>query len=444
MISKFVEMFKNKNIRERIFYTLGIFLIFKLGTSITLPLVDVSNLQLDEQNMLYLLNMMGGGSLQNFSILALGVSPYITSSIVIELLAAGVLPKLQELREQGQKGKKSLENTTRGLTLLLGGVQAYGIIVTAMNYDMQVAGGELTFWVAAYLILVLLGGTFFVMWLGDQITVKGVGNGMSMIIFAGCISGLPTHFVQAYGVFTTGLSSATELFGGIVKFGLYCLFYLIVVIFVVFMEQAQRKIPIQYSSNSYTVRSASDVTYLPMKVNSAGVIPIIFASSVMTAPATIVGLVGEEADGWFFDLINLTEPFHGFYWGLLIFAILVVVFAFFYSNMQVNPEKIADNFSKSGAYIPGIRPGKETERYISKVLNRVTLMGAGFITLIAVLPYILQIVMGYFSEYAANLASGFGGTSIIIVVGVALETVKEIEGRMAGKDYSGLSMKNTY
>jgi hypothetical protein len=156
------------------------------------------------------------------------------------------------------------------------------------------------------------------------------------------------------------------------------------------------------------------------------------------------GLVGEEADGWFFDLINLTEPFHGFYWGLLIFAILVVIFAFFYSNMQVNPEKIADNFSKSGAYIPGIRPGKETERYISKVLNRVTLMGAGFITLIAVLPYILQIVMGYFSEYAANLASGFGGTSIIIVVGVALETVKEIEGRMAGKDYSGLSMKNTY
>ena len=440
MISKFVEMFKNKNIRERIFYTLGIFLIFKLGTSITLPLVDVTNLQLDEQNMLYLLNMMGGGSLQNFSILALGVSPYITSSIVIELLAAGVLPKLQELREQGQKGKKSLENTTRGLTLLLGGVQAYGILVTAMNYNMTIEGG-LTFLNAAYLILVLLGGTFFVMWLGDQITVKGIGNGMSMIIFAGCISGLPTHFIQAYGVFTTGLTGATELFGGVVKFGLYCLFYLAIVIFVVFMEQAQRKIPIQYSSNSYTVRSASDVTYLPMKVNSAGVIPIIFASSVMTAPATVVGLLGEEAEGGFFDFISLTNPFHGVYTGLIIFALLVVIFTFFYSNMQVNPEKIADNFSKSGAYIPGIRPGKETEKYISKVLNRVTLMGAGFITLIAVIPYVLQIVMGYFSEYAANLASGFGGTSIIIVVGVALETVKEIEGRMAGKDYSGLSMQ---
>lgn len=443
MISKFVEMFKNKNIRERIFYTLGIFLIFKLGTSITLPLVDVSNLQLDEQNMLYLLNMMGGGSLQNFSILALGVSPYITSSIVIELLAAGVLPKLQELREQGQKGKKSLENTTRGLTLLLGGVQAYGILVTAMNYNMQIAGG-LTFWVAAYLILVLLGGTFFVMWLGDQITVKGVGNGMSMIIFAGCISGLPTHFIQAYGVFTTGLTTATEFFGGVVKFGLYCLFYLVVIIFVVFMEQAQRKIPIQYSSNSYTVRSASDVTYLPMKINSAGVIPIIFASSVMTAPATVVGLLGKEAEGGFFDFLSLTTPFHGVYTGLIVFALLVIVFTFFYSNMQVNPEKIADNFSKSGAYIPGIRPGKETERYISKVLNRVTLLGAGFITIIAVIPYILQIIMSYFSEYAANLASGFGGTSIIIVVGVALETVKEIEGRMAGKDYSGLSMQNNY
>ena len=432
MISKFVEMFKNKNIRERIFYTLGIFLIFKLGTSITLPLVDVTNLQLDGQSMLNLLNMMGGGSLQNFSILALGVSPYITSSIVIELLAAGVLPKLQELREQGQKGKKALENTTRGLTLLLGGVQAYGILVTAMNYNMEIAGG-LTFWNAAYLILVLLGGTFFVMWLGDQITVKGVGNGMSMIIFAGCISGLPTHFIQAYGVFTFGLSGAEEFFGGVVKFGLYCLFYLAVVIFVVFMEQAQRKIPIQYSSNSYTVRSASDVTYLPMKINSAGVIPIIFASSVMTAPATVMGLLGEEAKGGFFDFISLTSPFHGVYTGLIIFALLVVIFTFFYSNMQVNPEKIADNFSKSGAYIPGIRPGKETEKYISKVLNRVTLMGAGFITLIAVLPYILQIVMGYFSEYAANLASGFGGTSIIIVVGVALETYKFIESQLMSR-----------
>ena len=210
------------------------------------------------------------------------------------------------------------------------------------------------------------------------------------------------------------------------------------------MEQAQRKIPIQYSSNSYTVRSASDVTYLPMKINSAGVIPIIFASSVMTAPATVMGLLGEEATGGFFDFINLTKDFHGVYTGLIIFALLVVIFTFFYSNMQVNPEKIADNFSKSGAYIPGIRPGKETERYISKVLNRVTLLGAGFITVIAVIPYLLQIIMGYFSEYAANLASGFGGTSIIIVVGVALETVKEIEGRMAGKDYSGLSMQNNY
>ena len=424
-------MFKNKNIRERIFYTLGIFLIFKLGTSITLPLVDVSNLQLDEQNMLYLLNMMGGGSLQNFSILALGVSPYITSSIVIELLAAGVLPKLQELREQGQKGKKSLENTTRGLTLLLGGVQAYGILVTAMNYNMQIAGG-LTFWVAAYLILVLLGGTFFVMWLGDQITVKGVGNGMSMIIFAGCISGLPTHFIQAYGVFTTGLTTATEFFGGVVKFGLYCLFYLVVIIFVVFMEQAQRKIPIQYSSNSYTVRSASDVTYLPMKINSAGVIPIIFASSVMTAPATVVGLLGKEAEGGFFDFLSLTTPFHGVYTGLIVFALLVIVFTFFYSNMQVNPEKIADNFSKSGAYIPGIRPGRETSKHLSKISKKITLFGAIFLAAVALIPTLIFTGIG-----TSGLVNAFSATGLLIVVSVALEFNKSLEAQLLMRNYRG-------
>ena len=244
-----MNAFKIKDLRNKILFTFAMIVVIRLGSQLPVPGVDrnyfAAWFAAQSGDAFNFLDAFTGGSFMNMSVFALNISPYITSSIVIELLAAGVLPKLQELREQGQKGKKSLENTTRGLTLLLGGVQAYGIIVTAMNYDMQVAGGELTFWVAAYLILVLLGGTFFVMWLGDQITVKGVGNGMSMIIFAGCISGLPTHFVQAYGVFTTGLSTATELFGGIVKFGIYCLFYLVVVIFIVFIEQAQRKIPIQ-------------------------------------------------------------------------------------------------------------------------------------------------------------------------------------------------------
>lgn len=447
MISKFVEMFRNKSIREKIVYTLGIFLIFKLGTAITLPMVNVNNYmeKFGDLNMLGLLNMMGGGALSQFSIFAMGVSPYITSSIVIQLLAAGVLPKLQEMQEQGEKGKKALENATRGLTLLLGGVQAYGIIITAQNADLEIAYSG--FWMYAYLILLLMGGTFFVMWLGDQITTKGVGNGMSMIIFAGIIGGIPSHFITAFSILVGQDTSTTSIvFTSILKFLLYILVYLLIIMFVIFMEQAQRKVPIQYSNSSYSVRSASDVTYLPIKLNSAGVIPIIFSSSVMAAPATIVALMGGDTkDSGVVKFLSLTEPFHGWYTGLMVFAALNILFTFFYSNMQVDSTKMSENFSKSGAYIPGIRPGKETQKYISRVLNRVTLVGAIFITAIAVIPYLLQLLIGVMMDTntAARLASGFGGTGIIIVVGVAIETVKEIEGRMAGKDYTGFA-ENPY
>ena len=441
MFSTFISMFKNKNVRERIVYTLGIFLIFKLGASITIPMVDVSQLQLGTQDMLSLMNIMGGGSLQQFSVFAMGVSPYITSSIVIQLLAAGVLPALSDLNEQGEQGKKTMENATRALTLMLGAVQAYGIIVTALNYGMTINGSTtIETWDAIFIITLLMAGTLFLMWLGDQITTKGVGNGMSMIIFSGIIASVPMQFIAAFGLFVNDTSTVAATFTGLIKFTAYVLCFLVLIIFVVYMEQAQRKVPIQYSNASKSVRSQSDVTFLPMKVNSAGVIPIIFASSVMSAPSTFVALVDGNKEGWFLQLLNLTAPYKGWYWGLTIFVILVILFTFFYARMQVDPEKISENFSKSGAYIPGIKPGKETARYLSMILNRVTFIGAAFITIIGVLPFIVQIVLNNIYPTASQtLAAGFGGTGIIIIVGVALETVKEIEGRMAGKDYSGFS-----
>ena len=212
-------MFKNKNVRERIVYTLGIFLIFKLGASITIPMVDVSQLQLGTQDMLSLMNIMGGGSLQQFSVFAMGVSPYITSSIVIQLLAAGVLPALSDLNEQGEQGKKTMENATRALTLMLGAVQAYGIIVTALNYGMTINGSTtIETWDAIFIITLLMAGTLFLMWLGDQITTKGVGNGMSMIIFSGIIASVPMQFIAAFGLFVNDTSTVAATFTGLIKF----------------------------------------------------------------------------------------------------------------------------------------------------------------------------------------------------------------------------------
>jgi preprotein translocase subunit SecY len=447
MFTKFVEMLKNKTIRERLAYTLGIFLIFKLGTNITIPLVNVNSYfdQFSDANMLSLLNMMGGGALSQFSIFSLGVSPYITSQIVIQLLAGGVLPSLKNLQESGEKGKKSLENTTRLATLMLGAVQAYGIIVTAQNQGMTVEGTG--FWVYAYLVAVMMAGAFFTMWLGDQITAKGVGNGISMIIFAGIVGAIPSHFITAWQIFVNDTSTASIIFTGILKFGLYAILYGVLIVFVCFLERSQRKVPIQYSNSTYTIRSVSDITFLPIKLNSAGVIPVIFSSSVLAAPATILALVNVNTEeNAFIKFLNITTPFHGWYTGLMVFIVLNMLFTFFYANMQVDAEKMAENFNKSGAYIPGIRPGKETERYISKVLNRVTLAGAIGISVIAVLPYLIQIIIGqiYTADIASRLASGFGGTGIIIIVGVALETIKELEGRMAGKDYSGFSQESVY
>ncbi len=434
MINKITSILKNKIVLNRILYTLVILFIFKLGSTITVPRVDVTNVNLaDTGDIFGLMNILGGGALKNFSVFALGVSPYITASIVIQLLSMGVLPKLEELSKQGKQGKKKLDNATRALALLLAAVQSYGIIITMeTRYGLTTLGGG-AFSIADYfyLILITVAGTFLLMWLADQVTLKGVGNGVSMIIFAGIITELPYQIYNAYlGFAGVDTSSGGAIFNGLIKFSIYLIAYVGLIAFVVFMENSIRKIPIQHAVSSTQVRT-KDVSYLPVKVNSGGVIPVIFASSVLTAPPIIMSFLRiPEANPWY-RILSLTNTYNGVPWGLILYIVLIVLFSFFYVGVQMDPSRISENFSKSGTYIPGIRPGSETEKHLKRVFYRVNSLGAIFLMFVAALPMALTILLGLSSSIA------FGGTGLIIVVGVAMETAKEIDGRLANKDYQG-------
>lgn len=446
-MKKLIAIFKNKDIRDRILFTLGIVLIFRIGASISCPGVTISNEAMDTTNVLAMMNLMGGGALQNFSLFALGVSPYITSSIIIQLLSMDVLPALTELSKQGQTGRKKIEMATRYLTLVLGAVQAYGITVTMQNSD-SITLDSTGFWAYAKLVIILIAGSMLVMWLADQITTKGIGNGVSMIIFIGIISSLPTQIYSAINYFfeqelLTG--DIGLIIGGGVKVLIYILAYLLIILFVAFVEKSVRKIPVQHSNKGGALnQKVNNTSFLPIKINSAGVIPVIFASSLMMAPAVIVSFAMEKTNPTIDNILKIFTNsemvempwFNGesWYmpWGLIIYIILTFAFSFFYSNLTINPERLAEDFQKSGSYIPGIRPGNETERYIQKVLNRVTFIGATALTLIAALPVVLTLC----NVVPQSLA--LGGTGMIIVVGVALETMSQIDGLLASNEHANV------
>ncbi len=444
---KLIAIFKNKDIRGRILFTLGIMLIFRIGTGITVPGVKVDSSAMDTSNVLSLMNLLGGGALQSFSLFALGVSPYITSSIIIQLLSMDVLPALTELTKQGQSGRKKIEMATRYLTLVLGAVQAYGIIVTMQNTDVLTLL-DASFFGYVKIVIYLLGGTMLVMWMADQITSKGVGNGVSMLIFIGIVASLPTQIFSALQYFfgTELVTGDTDrILMGAGKLGLYLVAYLLIILFVIFIEKSVRKIPVQQSGKGTALNAQiNNASFLPIKINSAGVMPVIFASSIMMAPAVIVSFavsnVGEDLNNILkiFNSSELVEMpwFDGskWYmpWGLIIYIILTFAFSFFYSNLTINPEKMAEDFQKNGTYIPGIRPGNETHRYIKKVLNRVTLLGATALTLIAALPIVLTLC----NIVPSTLA--LGGTGMIIVVGVALETMNQINGLLASNEHANV------
>ena len=444
-MKKIGQILKNKEIMNRIMFTILILFVFRIGAQITVPGVTLgADLQnyLDSSYALSLMNLLGGGTLQSFSIFALGVSPYITAQIIVELLSTDVLPALTELKRQGQGGRKKIELATRYLTLMLGAVQAYGIIQTMKSSEAITFVTASQEWLTyIYIIVVMMAGSMIVMWLGDQISVKGIGNGISMIIFAGIVCSLPSQIGNAFSLWVgnsalQGQGDSARI-AGIFKFLLYILAYVLIISFVTFIELSKRKIPVQHSGKGGgQTQSMSRASFLPIKVNSAGVIPVIFASSILMAPSVIVAFVDAEhsSDAWLgiFQTSTLFEMPGGWKmpWGLIIYLVLTIAFTFFYANVQINPQQLAENFQKNGSYIPGIHTGNETERYVRKVLNRVTFIGAMALALIAALPVVLTLTV-----FKDNPSLALGGTGLIIVVGVALEVNNQIDGLLAGKSF---------
>src|SRR5574344_1345457 len=432
-MKKFVSIFKNKEIVNRIFFTIMVLFVLRIGAAITVPGVKVDQAKMNDLissgSSLALMDLLGGGALSSFSVFALGVSPYITAQIIIQLLGKDVLPALTELSKQGEYGRKKTEMATRYLTLLLGAVQAYGIIKTMQNSSYISLTMADNFWTYAYIVTVLLAGALLTMWLGDQITEKGLGNGISVIIFAGCVRSLPTQISNAWTKWISNNVNhgPSEMVKGSFQFTLYILAMVFITGFVVFTELSTRKIPVQPAGKGGASVSMARASFLPIKINSAGVIPVIFAASIMSAPSIIASFISADAAkaNW---LNGTTWKMD---WGWLIYLALIIAFTFFYAEMEIDPETLADNFQKNGSYIPGIRPGKETERYVGKVLNRVTFIGAMALGFIASLPIILV----WADAFDGDNTLAIGGTGLIIIVGVALELNAQIDGLLAGKSF---------
>lgn len=416
-----------KDIRNKIIFTLLMLVVFRIGAFIPVPNVNAEVLQAQDQMSVFgILNTFGGGALFQFSILAMGIMPYITASIIIQLLQMDVVPKFTEWSKQGEVGRRKLAQFTRYFTIVLGFIQAIG-----MSYGFNnMAGGLLIEnpGVSTYLLIavVLTAGTAFLMWLGEQITAHGVGNGISIIIFAGIIAGIPQTLKQVYAQQFVGGDG--QLFMQILKIALIVIAILVIVIGVIYIQMAVRKIAIQYSKgNGRAQMSASQATHLPLKVNPAGVIPVIFAVSFIITPQTVASFFGtNNVTTWITNNFDYTKPI-----GMTIYVALIVAFTYFYAFVQVNPEQMAENLQKQGGYIPGVRPGKMTQDRITSILYRLTFVGAIFLAVISILPI-------FFIQFAGlPSAAQIGGTSLLIVVGVALETMKQLESQLVKRNYRG-------
>ncbi|GEN55165.1 preprotein translocase subunit SecY [Halobacillus faecis] len=415
------------DIRRKIIFTLLMLIVFRLGTFIPVPFTNREAINfMDEQNAFGFLNTFGGGALQNFSIFAMGIMPYITASIIMQLLQMDVVPKFAEWKKQGEVGRRKLAQFTRYGTIVLAFIQAIGM---SIGFN-ALAGGQLIAdpGFAKFLIiaLVLTGGTAFLMWLGEQITEHGVGNGISILIFAGIVAAIPTGVNQLYDQYISG--AGEELFINLVIIALIVLVIIAVVVGVIFIQQALRKIPIQYAKrlvNRSPVGGHS--THLPLKVNAAGVIPVIFAISFIIAPRTVAGLFENSEVAsviqYIFDYQNWP--------GMIIYVALIIAFTYFYTFVQVNPEQMAENLKKQGGYIPGIRPGANTETYLTRVMYRLTFVGSIFLAAVSILP----IILGSAAQLPPSIQ--IGGTGLLIVVGVALQIMKQLESQLVKRHYQG-------
>ena len=415
-----LEAFKNalrvEDIRKRILYTFGLLLVFRVGSYIPVPGVDTAQIanQLGGNNIFGLLDMFAGGALSRFTVFALGVNPYITSSIIMRLLTV-VIPSLEDLAKEGAEGQKVIQKYTRWGTVVVGLFQAFGITMTIRQF---VTDDLLPYnWTLAMILLTLTAGTCFLMWLGEKISEQGIGNGISLIIFTGIVARLPwevSNTIQSVGA--GGIS--------IWNLALFVVISLFTIAAVIMVQEAQRRIPVHYSKRVVGRRvMGGQSTHIPLRLNSAGVIPVIFASSVLAFPQTLAMFI--PALQKYEHLFGLRSVLYN-----VLYVILIFFFTYFYTAITFNPMEVANNIKKYGGFIPGIRPGKPTAEYLEKILTRITLVGAFFLALIAVLPYIVSAITRVTSIY-------WGGTSLLIVVGVALDTMKQLETSLIMRNYEG-------
>lgn len=432
MLNFFKEVFKKGELRRKVVFTLGILFVFRLGAGIVIPYIDTSAITsaATSSGIFGIMNMLGGGTLEKFSLFSLGVSPYITSSIIIELLSMDDVPALTQWNKEGNTGKKKKDKVTRVLTLALAIIQG-GSLTYAFDKGYSILASS-SIWTYVYVVVVMAAGSMFTMWLGDQITIKGVGNGTSLLIFTGIVANLPNSFISSFKSMVT-FGSTYKTATSLAWYILFVLVYLAIVVFVVFEEGAIRKIPIIYATNTQTVMHTKESTNLPIKINSSSVIPVIFAASVLAAPRTIISFMKSTSTTQMIDnILNYQKPI-----GFVLYIVMIILFTFFYSNLQIDAKKISEDLKKSGGAIPGVRTGDDTKKYIGTVLNRVTVVGSLFLAIIASIPIIAPEIW----KMTSNNALSLGGTGLIIVTGVALETVRAIKSMLTRREYHGYIRK---
>lgn len=424
--------FQDKDIRSRIMFTIGILILFRIGAHITVPGVNAGAIQvLAESGLFGLLNTFGGGALASYSIFSLGVSPYITASIIVQLLQMEIIPAFTEWAKQGEVGRKKLNRATRYFSVVIAFLQAIALSIgfnTLSQFGLIEHPGLPTYLMIA---LIMTAGSMFVVWLGEQITQYGVGNGTSMIIFAGIVARVPQEIIGFVNNSIIG-ASGNALIQNVIISVIFLIVMLLLIMLVIYVNQAERRIPVRYSKRA---NATSQKSHLPLKINSAGVIPVIFASSLIMVPQTVLGLfAGTYGEASWYKVLNsifnLEEPL-----GIALYAIVIILFTFFYAHIQINPERVAENLQKAGGYIPSVRPGLPTQNYVAGMLNRLSTVGSIFLMAIATLP----LLGAYFFDLPQSLA--LGGTSLLIVVGVALDTAKQIEGRLIKRRYVGFIRK---
>ena len=454
MFEKFLNIFRVPDLRRRVLFTLGILAVYRLGAHITTPGVNVAALESFFNNQagssLGLVDLFSGGNLRRLTIFALGIMPYITASIIFQLLTV-VYEPLAKLQKEGELGRRKITQWTRYVTVLLGVIQSEAIAIA-----LRSSSGNLVldpgFGFIAMTVITLTAGTTFIMWLGEQITERGIGNGMSLLIFAGIVVGLPrgiadlvnTAKAQRFGVFTVPLLI------------LLVIAMIAIVAFIVFVERSERRIPVQYAKRIVGRRlMGGQSTHLPLKVNSGGVMPIIFAASVLSAPMLFGQAAFVRNSAWLsrtFDALRAGEPAYE-----LLYMIAIVFFAYFYISIVFRPDDIADNMRKYGGFIPGIRPGRRTSDYVNEILTRITLVGAIYLIIVAIIPQLmisgihlnhLWLIGSWFESLPSWMTNGmgfnfyFGGTSLLIVVGVAMDTVNQVESQLIMRHYEGFSPKS--